>query len=314
MKNSMKKIIEKRSLIGESLLSLLAITGLIRTILFQKNIFIVCSLIVLFVFLIVGIICKLRKTISKNDTLTSKLIFDMISILSASLIVYLFHNYLDIHFFVMVPIVALVGAFFLSKYENPIYLGAFIGMTSVGMGYFIIIIFLSSLLYLFFDEAFSGFGGKLGSSAFFGGVFIAIFAKNEVILTYNNIEIYIIIITSVVAGLFTAIIQRYYKLSTVLASAFVGLLGTAFLVFKNFNYGMLITSVTLGASFIGMTVKENLKLHYILFASLAFALLYIYVPFNGIGGKLGFTAFLSVLIVKGVSNLIDPYLNKNYLV
>lgn len=310
----MKKIIENRTLIGEVLLALLAISGLIRTILIRKNIFIILTLVVFFIFLVIAIIFKLRETTTKTEKITIKIFFDMISIIFASLIVYLFHNYLEIHFFIMVPIVGLVGAFFFSKYENPLYLGAFIGMTTISIGYFIIIISLSALLYFFFENAFSGFGGKLGSSAFFAGAFIAIFARNEITVVYNNIEIYIIILTAIIAGMLTTVIQRTYKLSTVLASAFVGLLGTSFLIFSGFKYGALITSVTLGASFIGMTVKENLRLYYILFVSLIFAFLYIYVPFNGIGGKLGFTAFLSVLIIKGVSDLINPYINKNYLV
>lgn len=310
----MNKISNKRSLIGEVLLAFLAISGLLRAILIQKNIFVISGLVICFGFLLIAVIYKLRKTTTKEDNITNKIYFDMISILIASLTVYLFHNYLDIHFFVMVPIIGLIGAFFLTKYENPIYLGAFIGMTSVSIEYFIMIIILSALLYFFFDDAFSGFGGKLGSSAFFAGVIIAVFAKNEVVVTYTSVEVYLIIITAVVAGLFTTVIQRYYNLSTVLSSSFVGLLGSFFLVFPNFKYGLLITSVTLGASFIGMTVKEHLKLYYIVFVSLTFAFLYIYVPFNGIGGKLGFTAFLSVLVVKGVSNLINPYLYKNNLI
>ncbi len=306
----MKTLINKRTLIGEVILSLLAISGLIRTIFIQKNIVITLVLSLLFVFLIISVIFKLKNTTYKEESLSINLIYAMANLIVSSFLVYSFHNYLNIHFLIMVPIVGLVGALFINKFENALYIGAFIGMTSVGIGYFSVIVVISALLYSLIENAYSGYGGKLGSSAFFAGVFIAIFAKNEILVTYTPVEVYLIIIAAVISALLTGIIQRHYNLSTVLSSAFVGLIGSIFLLIPNFSYGTLITSVILGASFIGMTTKENLKLNYLLVVALLFSFLIIYLPFGGIGGKLGFTAFLSVLIVKGISNLLDPYLNK----
>ncbi|HHT39872.1 MAG: hypothetical protein RBS76_01285 [Acholeplasmatales bacterium] len=298
----MKTIIKNRTLIGEVLLSLLLVSALIWSILIQTKTLVIILLSIFFFLLTISIVYKHKNSVYEEKKPTVKLAFDMGAIFISGLVVYLFENYLNISYLIMVPVIGLIGSLLFISFENALYLGSFLGMTSIDIGYFFIVLTLASLAYFFFEDAYSGFGGKLGSSAFFFGLIIAFFIKGGTVVNYNDVEIYLVVIAAVIATLLTTVIQRTYNLSTVLVSAFISLVGAVFLFIPKFDYGVLIASAILGASFVGMTLKEHLHIFLVFAAALLFAFLFVFIPFNGIGGRLGFTAFLSVMIVMGVKN------------
>ncbi len=171
----MKTIIKNRTLIGEVLLSLLLVSALIWSILIQTKTLVIILLSIFFFLLTISIVYKHKNSVYEEKKPTVKLAFDMGAIFISGLVVYLFENYLNISYLIMVPVIGLIGSLLFISFENALYLGSFLGMTSIDIGYFFIVLTLASLAYFFFEDAYSGFGGKLGSSAFFFGLIIAFF-------------------------------------------------------------------------------------------------------------------------------------------
>lgn len=304
MKKLMNNVIDRRTLIGEILLAVLALFGVLKGLYLQVNIFITLLVILILLLICASIFYKRLSYKYTEVELNSSLLYAFGSLIISAFLVYIFHNYFETHFLLTVPVLGIFGALFFKKQENPIYLGAFIGMTSINIYLFIIIVVLAVILYFFIENAYSGYGGKLGSSAFFMGLVVSLFISGGDVVIYRKLSVLYIFGFSIIGAMLTAFIQRRFSLSTVLSSGIVGLLGSFLLLIPNLTDASLIATVILGSSFISMTVKENLNYFYIFISSLIFSFLYIYFPYYGIGGRLGYLAFLSVLASIGIKYLI----------
>ena len=89
---------------------------------------------------------------------------------------------------------------------------------------------------------------------------------------------------------------RKYNLSPVLVSSLMGLLSSLIFLVQNFKEPFLLNAF-FGATFIGMSSAKKFSRVDITIASVVFVFLYIkLIPYlNGIGGALGFSAFISVV-------------------
>jgi hypothetical protein len=90
---------------------------------------------------------------------------------------------------------------------------------------------------------------------------------------------------------------RKYQLSPVFVSALMGLMISTVFLIQNFKNPFLINAF-FGATFIGMSSAKIFTRFHLALACLIFLILYIkLIPFlNGMGGALGFCAFISVAL------------------
>lgn len=105
-----------------------------------------------------------------------------------------------------------------------------------------------------------------------------------------------IFLVSVIAALLTFELAKFEKIGVVRSSCLIGLLAFLLsLLVGNNNFVL----VAFGASFVGMCSFSKFSRWQVFSASLVYSLLYInFIPhLNGMGGALGFSAFLSVSMV-----------------
>jgi len=168
---------------------------------------------------------------------------------------------------------------------------------------------VSSLNYVISERIFEGFGGKLGTIAF-AGCMVTVFIIGNSLFDYdafNQQQLLLIVPVSVLSAIITYILNVRLKLGPVMASSIIGLSAALLLFgFKIITSSLLVT-VIYGASFVGMTAKKVFSNEgLIALAGAIFGILffYNYAEFNGIGGKLGITAFAAVMSLSGFMFII----------
>ncbi len=117
-------------------------------------------------------------------------------------------------------------------------------------------------------------------------------------------------ISGVLGAVFTYVAAHKYKLGVVRASAGISVLVGGFFYLFPFNLSpelvQEIPIVCCGASFVGMTAQNRLKVVWIALAGLLFVFLYLVAksPFKGVGGTLGTAACISTLISFSLYNIL----------
>ena len=107
----------------------------------------------------------------------------------------------------------------------------------------------------------------------------------------------------------TYVLGQRDKIGTVKASASVTLVLCLFIFllshFIEFDWGKLFAH-TYAGSFVGMTAKERLPMIAIVLAGLLASIVFSMLagPLKGVGGTLGFSAFLSVSILYFLNNIL----------
>lgn len=113
-----------------------------------------------------------------------------------------------------------------------------------------------------------------------------------------------------VLGSFTTyFLQHQIDLNTVFSAGIVGFSGSYIpLLVKNNRHGKEIPIAIYCGAFVGMSTVD-LGYSYLLFATLATALIYLYTQnlFHGIGGKLGTIAFMGVLYTYIIFNFLKEW-------
>ena len=104
-----------------------------------------------------------------------------------------------------------------------------------------------------------------------------------------------IIISSVLGAELTYLAIHKFHLPTVRASSASTLIYALVIQLMHLPFGVSLQAAFFGATFVGMTDKSRLGWKRVLFASLVFAMIYIFlIPLaKGIGGSLGTAAFVS---------------------
>jgi hypothetical protein len=121
------------------------------------------------------------------------------------------------------------------------------------------------------------------------------------------------VIVSLLGVLSTFYLKERYRFSTVFASALTTLIfSIPLIVFyaDQSHYALIFYA----ASFLGMSGKEKLpNMFYVMFSGLVLAVVFYLMSdrFVGLGGKLGLTAFLSVLLVSPVIRMLQSLKIKN---
>ena len=226
---------------------------------------------------------------------------------------------LQTNFVFSAALAGLIFAYATPKYVIPAYCGAFVGMASPeiipNLQLLLAAVLAATLIKLIIGPFIPKVGGKAGFMAFLGIVVIYIFApeKNLHNTGYISAELGLgLAATSVIATMTTFKIRRYLKdntndtpkINAAVGSAIVGLLaGIPYIFFPGIA---LFAQVAFAASFAGMSSFNPFRKKYSipalgLIVGLVFIAVFPY--FQGFGGKLGTTAFISMMIYLTLKRL-----------
>lgn len=272
----------------------------------------------LFFLMTVFQLVKERKTLysKKTHAHQHRLILAFLVLLSSALGTYGFTHFLGINNILASSIIGLFFAFLMGPYSVLGFTGSFIGMSSQGILGFhglMLACLLTFLLWLFSELLFTGIGGKLGTMAFVGTFSTAIFLPNtfskinhdlffDFHFHLNHHTLLIIIISCFLAWLTSWLSHEIYKSNAIKGSSSVGLIIGILSSLTELYSPYPIAAIFYGATFAGMSSIHhfNLKRFWVaLSGGLTAVVLLLTLPYwNGLGGKLGLSAFLSVLITK----------------
>lgn len=308
------------SLIIYGVLSMFLVLSSLYNALINRQLFYSAILLITLIGLIVGhyreyqMVIVGEKEQLKKEKFGLNDVFIILFTTLATLLTFYINNSLHLGGVVASSLVGLMGPLFIPKYQRAIFCGSFAGMASTliftNVWWIGLAGLLSGIILAISREIYDGFGGKLGASGFFGtvsasmlaGQFI-LFAENTSLNADLNIAVYFII-----GAVVTYYVNKINKTGTVMASSAVGVIGGLILPViygaPGINYAV---SLFCG-SFVGMTIIDRLTTEFYLFiSSFMGSIIYFYsqISFVGLGGKLGTTAFASVVAWWGLMALYD---------
>ncbi len=232
--------------------------------------------------------------------------FTIVGVFATYSLVHLF----DISVVIASSFIGLLGHFLLKKYEVPIYCGSFAGMVSVALfGFFevAILALVCAFVYAHISPLFSGYGGKLGTIAFISSLIVHSLFLDEFAVVDTDFHLLLLLLTALVGVVSTFYLQHQMKTSAVFASALTSSVFALLVIYALPAYaGYAI--VFFSASFIGMSSKKRLPgAFFVVFSGLTLGFVYyLFVSlFNGLGGKLGLMAFISVIITMSISKVYE---------
>lgn len=205
--------------------------------------------------------------------------------------------------------VGLFASLFIRKYATPIYCGSFSGMSSaiIFNRYEIILVaLLCAIIYAFFITILDGFGGRLGTIAFFSSSITSLIFGKTTLMESVSINSFLLILVSIAGILIPLVIQRVLKQTSVFASAFPSLF-LAFIISIIAPEQSVYSAVFFTASFVGMSSQALISNYYkslIIGVIVAFIFLTFFNHYNGFGGKMGLMAFISLVIYIGLSKML----------
>lgn len=204
-------------------------------------------------------------------------------------------------------LIGIIAVFIIPKYQVEVFCGSFVGMASnlifTNYIHFLEAAIISAFIYILLENNFKGIGGKLGAVAFVGSLMIGLLTNVE--FSSGNIpsmELSILlIIYSGITAVLTFLLSIRYGYSSVLSSSVVALLAVFLLPILHGSYGEQLALMAFCATFVGMSSEEILDNEFLVMITAIFAALIFIIttPYlGGLGGKLGMTAFLSVLFSR----------------
>lgn len=235
---------------------------------------------------------------------------DGIFVIIGVFITYSLNHFLGISVVIASAIVGLLGSILIKQYQIPLYCGSFAGMVSVSLFSFFevsILAIICAFIFILTKPLFKGYGGKLGTIAFMSSLIVhSIFNDNFITLNLD-LNIYLIILTTISGVLITYYFKYYKNVSSVMASSLPSLIFGIILIYIFPNHSDYVV-VFFSASFIGMSSSKRLpNLGYVIISGFVLGVIYdIFLEFfNGLGGKLGLMAMISVIITSGISIIIN---------
>ncbi|NMA05107.1 MAG: hypothetical protein GX931_01915 [Acholeplasmataceae bacterium] len=298
-------------LMGGLLVLTVSIWALILTA--QANIFSLILSITLIILLLVGYFFEFKKT--KDYKLSYKLLIEVIALIVSGITTFYLSSLLKSPV-AAAALMGLVGAMIFLDYKDAIYIGAFAGMSSIFNIYiFLIVLLIVSFSYILIKPKFEGIGGKGGLTAFIGVFIVFLFLEVEKsVYFFKPLEYLLLIGISIISSMLTYFLTKYLDNNNVLASGFVGLIFGVMLMFLKEELFFYLSMVGFGSTFIGM--QNRYKFYLMPVASIIFVFLYSYsYMFMGLGGLLGFLAFLSNIPIILCQELVNIKREKdlNYL-
>lgn|GEM_PF-559132 len=239
-------------------------------------------------------------------------IFDALAVPAAAVLTYGLSVHADLGPVLASALVGLIVGLGLPRIDGAAYCGSFVGMASPAVFPSLEGVALAGLLaglaFVATAESFGGFGGKYGTLALFGCL-SAVFLTDVDYAAGSSLEWGLapaIGAVAVVAAVATVSLRTRGGMSSVVASAAVGVV--AGIGFPRIlpELGPTLAAVAFCASFVGMSSAERLETTgQVAGAGLVCGLVYLAVApaLAGAGGKLGTTAFISCLALAGALEL-----------
>ncbi len=208
-------------------------------------------------------------------------------------------------------IAGILAAWLFPKQATIAFCGSFVGMLSLEsfphMYQLTIASLVAAAAFILGGPLFTGFGGKLGTTAFVGCVATAWFTNAPLIeasLPGRQLGLMILAV-SIVAALAAYIISIRLKAGPVMGSALVGLFAGLLLPLLPIgSEGPLLAVVAFCASFAGMANRTRIPNEgYMLLAGLITGIVFIFASpsLGGAGGKLGTIAFVATLATREIA-------------
>jgi hypothetical protein len=223
-------------------------------------------------------------------------------------------NYLGVGPVFVSGTLGVFASLFLKKFMMPIFCGSFVGMVSEEIVNHPAEVFLAGsvagLLFVLYKRGFQDVGGKLGTIAFGGGIFM-IFSTGQSFSSEefpSNKVTFIILLCTIVGALLTYLLQHRIKLSPVLASGLVGVMGGLFFQILYPDLAGNLTTALYCSTFVGMSSQKRFRKESpIILVGLMVGVFFIlsFPHFGGVGGKIGTVAFVSLLSLEGGRNLLE---------
>ncbi|MGM0414664.1 MAG: hypothetical protein ACQEQP_05760 [Bacillota bacterium] len=240
--------------------------------------------------------------------------YNFLSVVTGGLVAFFMAQELGLSAVMASALVGIIGHLIIPEYEVPVFCGSFVGMASYsllpGYNYLLLAAVIAGIIYVIGKFSFNGFGGKLGTTAFIGCVLAATLTGQDFIagsipqgLLASQILIY-----GVIGAVLTFILNVRLDNSAVISSGLVGILAAVILPIVHPDNGAILSVMAYCASFAGMSAKNRISNELqMVVAGIIAGFIFIYTsPFlGGAGGKLGTTAFASVITVNGLSVLLD---------
>ncbi|MBF8436370.1 hypothetical protein I0Q91_04695 [Halanaerobiaceae bacterium Z-7014] len=241
-------------------------------------------------------------------------LYNFFSVVVGGLVTFFLAQELGLTVVLASGLVGVISHLVLPKYEVPIFCGSFVGMASAsllpGYSYLAFAGIIAGIVYVLGKFSFNGFGGKLGTTAFIGCVLAAIFTGQEFVVSsipQGSLAVQILIY-SVIGAVLTFVLNVRLKNSAVISSGLVGVLAAIILPVIHPANGATLAVMVYCASFAGMSAKHRISNELqMIIAGIIAGLIFIYTsPYlGGAGGKLGTTAFASVITVNGLSIIFN---------
>lgn len=285
--------------------ALLAVVVSVWALVIMASVSVLSLVISLLLIICLGMNVFLEFKLNKTITFSLSMLIKMISLILSGVFTYYISNTLNP--ILSASLIGLIGAMLFNEYREAIYVGAFVGMSSLFNIYVLLLVLLiAAVVYILLEDRFIGIGGKLGFISFISTFLVARFLPfNPTTLTFTYLQYFYLSVVTVAVSILTYLLNKYID-NTTLSSSFIGLLLGVVVLFSQDSFIMVLCLVGYGATFIGMQTRY--KLYTLLPSSLVFVYLYHHAYlFNGMGGLLGFLAFLSLVpivfsdyLIKGV--------------
>jgi len=241
-----------------------------------------------------------------------------ISVVAGAVVSYWLNVSMKLGAVVGAALVGLLAGVLIPAYAVPIYCGAFAGMAApkvLGNTELMLAGVVAGLVYVLAQDVFNGFGGKLGTIACTGCILSAKFYGKA--LLSSQVPGWDlgqqIILTSVIAAVVTYFVNVKLGKGAVIASALVGLVGGLMLPALFPETGATLATICICASFAGMASKARIANEGLMAAAgVLVGLVFMYSsPYlGGAGGKLGTTAFGSVIAVNALAKVAQSLSGK----
>ena len=206
---------------------------------------------------------------------------------------------------------ALVGVLadtLVPSYAAPLYCGSFVGMASpkvLNSTQLLLAAALAGVIYVLAQDVFNGFGGKLGTIACAGCMLSALLSGKALLsgqVPSGDVS-QKIVVTAIQASVVAYFLNVEMGKGAVMGSAVVGLFGGLVLPAMFPEVGDTLATACICASFAGMSSKARVPNEALMaVAGVVVGLVFIYSSphLGGAGGKLGTTAFGSVIAVNAM--------------
>lgn len=297
----------------------LSLLGLTAYDWYSRSITVFILILILGLFLIYVVLSNYKESVNSEPWELKKIDWhDFLFAYFAAIFTYNLTMYDQVSSVLSSALVGLVGGTIFKNHDKAMFAGSFLGMAAgsvFGAWGFVLASLVMAFVFVFTKPIYQGVGGKLGTIAFTGAIisYLITDITPTVGITFSITEGLYLVIASVVGAILTRVISNVKDVTIVQASSVVGLLFVVFFDYETYSLSPYIALCGFGASFVGMSSKHQMKNIFIVgIGGLLFGVLFYLESnlFGGFGGKLGTTAFISSLVVIGLTNLIPLKLKK----